>query len=60
MTKSSIDVANTIIRLANTAGPSSGSRIVRTACNGVAPRSWAASSRSLPIVSSRPRTITTT
>ena len=42
------------------AGPSSGSSTVRSACDGVAPRSWAASSRSRPIDSRRPRTITTT
>ena len=60
ITKSSIEVANTIIKLAKMAGPSSGNNTVRSAWIGVAPRSWAASSTSRPIDSRRPRTITTT
>ena len=60
MTKSSIEIAKTIIRLAKIAGSSSGSSTSRSASQGVAPRSAAASSYCRPIENSRPRTITTT
>ncbi len=43
-TKSSIDSAKTISRLARIAGISSGSSTSRIACDGLAPRSRAASS----------------
>src|ERR1700753_3782425 len=59
-TKSSIDSANTISRLATIAGISSGTSTRRSACTGVAPRSRAASSYWLPIDDRRPRMITTT
>ena len=59
-TKSSIDSAKTISRLAPIAGSSSGSSTRRTTSHGGAPRSAAASSRSVPMVARRPRTITTT
>ena len=49
MTKSSIDVANTTMRLAKIAGPSSGSSTSRIACRRVAPRSRAASSYWVPM-----------
>ena len=59
-TKSSIEIANTMIALATIAGTSSGSSAIRTACSCVAPRSRAACSISGPIESSRPRTMITT
>ena len=60
ITKSSIEPANTTIRLAKIAGPNNGSNTRRIACIRFAPRSRAASSYCGPIAASRPRTITTT
>src|SRR3954468_21126111 len=59
-TKSSIDSANTTRKPAAIAGASSGSSTRRSTSQGGAPRSAAASSTSKPIVTSRPRTISTT
>ena len=59
-TKSSMLRANTVSRLAAIAGASSGSSTRRIRSHGGAPRSAAASSTSLPIITSRPRTISTT
>ena len=60
ITKSSIEMANTIIRLERIAGSSSGSSTSHSVSHGVAPRSAAASSYCRPIENSRPRTMTTT
>jgi hypothetical protein len=60
MTKSSIEMAKTIMRLAKMAGTRSGISTRRSACKGEAPRSCAASSYSGPIERSRPRTTMTT
>ena len=60
ITKSSIEIANTIAALAMIAGSSSGISTSHSAAPGDAPRSAAASSYDLPIENSRPRTITTT
>ena len=59
-TKSSIESAKTTIRLAKTAGASSGKSTSRKAPSCDAPRSRAASSNSGPIESSRPRMMITT
>ena len=59
MTKSSMTSAKTSTALAKMAGISIGSSTRRTAPIGEAPRSMAASSYCLPIVSSRARTMTT-
>ena len=60
ITKSSIEIANTIAALATIAGISSGSSTFHSATAGLAPRSAAASSYSRPMLNMRPRTITTT
>src|SRR5262249_62072985 len=60
ITKSSIEMANTIIRLERIAGSSSGSSTSLSVSQGVAPRSAAAPSHWRPIGNSRPRTIPTT
>ena len=60
ITKSSIEIAKTMIALATIAGTSIGSSASRSAWSRDAPRSRAASSYSGPIASSRPRTMITT
>jgi hypothetical protein len=60
ITKSSIEIAKTIIALAKMAGASSGRRTRRSAPAGDAPRSIAASSYSRPMANSLPRTTMTT
>ncbi len=59
-TKSSIDSAKTVSIPVTTAGASSGSSTRRSTSDCGAPRSAAASSTSRPIITSRPRTISTT
>ena len=59
-TKSSMEIAKTMIALATIAGVSIGRSASRSACTGDAPRSWAASSYSGPIESRRARTMMST
>jgi hypothetical protein len=60
ITKSSMEMAKAIMRLAQMAGVSMGTSTILIACHCDAPRSMAASSYSLPIANRRPRTIITT
>ena len=60
MTKSSIEIAKTVIALATMAGVSIGRSASRIACRGEAPRSCAASSCSGPMEISRARTMMST